>query len=85
MPTKEQRAQKAHTNLIENLAPFAALVLIAHVTQQTSALTVTGAALFFYARLVHAIVYIIGVPWIRTLAFLAGWVGILLVFLEVIF
>ena len=84
LPKWAQRAQKAHVNMVENFAAFAALILIAHVTQQTSALTVTGAALFFYARLVHAIVHILGIPWIRTLAFLAGWVGIILVFIAVI-
>ncbi len=85
LPKWAQRTQKAHSNMVENLAPFAALVLIAAVTEQASALTATGAALFFYARLIHAIVYIIGLPWIRTLAFLAGWVGILLVFIAVVF
>ena len=85
LPGWAQRAQKAHANAVENLAPFAAVVLIAHVTEQTSALTATGAALFFYSRLIHAIVHIIGIPWIRTLAFLGGWVGIILVFIAVAF
>ncbi len=85
LPKWAQRAQRAHANAVENLAPFAAVVLIAHVTGQSTALTVTGAALFFYARLIHAIVHILGIPWIRTLAFVAGWVGIILVFLALIF
>ena len=84
LPKWAQRAQKAHLNMIENFPAFAALVLIAHITQQSSAATVTGAALFFYARLVHAIVHILGIPWIRTLAFIVGWVGIVVLFFAVL-
>ncbi len=70
--------------MVENLAPFSTVVLVAHVAQISSGMTVAGAALFFYARLIHAIVFIFAVPWLRTLAFVAGWVGILLVFLEIV-
>lgn len=75
------RAQKAHANHIESLAPFVALVLIAEVTGASPGLTAIGAGLFFWARLVHYLVYAAGVPWVRTLAFTAGWVGMVLVFI----
>lgn len=74
------RARKAHANHVENLAPFAALVLIAELIGASPALTAFGAGLFFWARLVHYIVYAAGVPWARTLAFAAGWLGMVLVF-----
>lgn len=79
------RARKAHANHIENLAPFAALVLVAELTGAAAGLTALGAALFFYARLVHYILYTLGVPWLRTLAFAAGWVGMVLIFVEIFF
>ena len=70
------RARRANANLIEGLAMFTPLVLIAHVTGETSALTATGAALFFWGRVVFAVTYWLGVPWVRTLAWAASIVGI---------
>ena len=72
------RARRANANLIEGLAMFTPLVMIAHVTGENSPLTATGAALFFWGRVVFAITYWIGVPWVRTLAWAASIVGILL-------
>jgi uncharacterized MAPEG superfamily protein len=75
LPRWAERAKRAHINMAENLAPFAALVLVAHVTQSANATTALGAAIFFWARLVHAIVFIAGVPWVRTLAFTVSIIG----------
>ena len=71
-------------NLIENLVPFGALVLIAQVAGVSNAVTVLGAQLFFWARLAQAIVHIAGIPWARTTAFFVGWIGCLMIFWEVI-
>jgi uncharacterized MAPEG superfamily protein len=40
---------------------------------------VIGAEMFFYSRLVHAACYLIGIPYVRTLAFVVGLVGTLMV------
>ena len=37
--------------------------------------TALGATVFFWARLSHAILYIAGVPWLRTAAFFTGLAG----------
>jgi len=84
LPEWAQRTQRAHVNLVENLVPFAALILLAHLAGQASAATAFGAALFFWARLLHAIVHVAGIPWARTLAFTAAWVGNLIIFWEVV-
>ena len=84
LPDWAQRNQRAHMNLVENLAPFAALVLIAGIAGQTSAATAFGATLFFWARVVAAIVHIAGIPWIRTIAFAVAWLGNLIIFWEVV-
>ncbi len=76
-----QRAQRAHLNMVENLPAFAALVIIAHLTDANAA---GGAALFFWARVVHAVVHIMGLPYIRTVAFAASWVGMLIIFFSVL-
>ena len=70
-----QRAKAAHSNAIENLAVFGILILIAHVLGITSGMVTTAALLYFFARLVHFVVYTAGIPVLRTLAFVAGVVA----------
>ena len=60
------RAQRAHRNMSESLTIFAALVLVAQVAGKSNATTALGAQLFFWGRLAHAPVYVIGIPWLRT-------------------
>ncbi|MGZ0190665.1 MAG: MAPEG family protein [Alphaproteobacteria bacterium] len=69
------RMKSAHANLVENLAPFAGLVLVAHVAGLNNEMTALGAAIFFFARVAHAVLYTFGVPVARTLSFAAGLVG----------
>ncbi len=78
------RGKRAHLNLVENLAPFAALVLVAHVANIHTPMTVLGAQLFFWGRLAHAVVYLAGVPWVRTAAWAASVVGMALIFFALI-
>ena len=69
IPAWAQRARRGHANLVENLAPFAALVLAAHVSGAANATTALGATIFFWSRVAHFFVYAIGIPYVRTLAF----------------
>ena len=84
LPEWAQRCQRVHVNLIENLVPFGALVLVAQVAGVSNAATILGAQLFFWARLAQAAVHIAGIPWARTGAFFVGWIGCLIIFWEVI-
>ena len=68
-----QRLIKAHYNAIENLAVFAALVLVAHAAGISNAAIATSAMVYFWARVVHALAYTFGIPWVRTLAFTVGF------------
>lgn len=68
-----ERLRRAHANAVENLVVFGALVLSAELAGATTAATATACAVYFWARLGHAIVYALGIPWLRTLAFLAGF------------
>ena len=74
------RAQRAHSNMLENLVLFAILVLVAHAVGVSTGATRLGAALYFWGRLAHAVLYIAGIPWLRTAAFGVSVVGLLLVF-----
>ncbi|MFZ0117101.1 MAG: MAPEG family protein [Xanthobacteraceae bacterium] len=64
----------AHTNAVENLVIFAPLVLILDSLNISTAVTVLACAIFFWARLAHAILYALGVPVLRTLAFTVGFI-----------
>lgn len=69
------RLQKAHANAVENLVVFAALVGVAHAAGLTNEATVFAAQMYFWARVVHAVAYTLAWPWVRTLAFTAGFVS----------
>jgi uncharacterized MAPEG superfamily protein len=70
-----QRLMKAHANAVENLVVFATLVLVAHVLGLSSGTTATATAVYFWARVVHALAYTAAVPWVRTLAFTVGFLA----------
>ena len=78
------RLKKAHYNAIENLAPFAALVVVAHLAGVSNGMTTTGAALYFWARIFHPIGCVWLFPMARTIPFAAGWAGIAMIFIAVI-
>lgn len=67
-----QRLMKAHGNAVENLVIFAALVLTADAAGISNAAIATASIVYFWARVAHAIVYALGIPWLRTLAFAVG-------------
>jgi uncharacterized MAPEG superfamily protein len=70
-----QRLQKAHYNAVENLVLFAALVLTLNVMHRSTESTVLACAVYFWARLAHALVYALGIPVLRTLAFTVGFLA----------
>lgn len=84
LPAWAQRSTRVHANLVENLAPFAALVLVAQAAGVANEITALGAAIFFWARIVHAVVFTLGIPWLRTLAFAVSWVGMVIIFIELV-
>ena len=67
------KMKAAHANAAENLVVFAALVLIADAANVSNATTVLACQLYFWARLVHLLSYTFAIPWVRTLAFAAGF------------
>ena len=73
------RAKRAHLNMLENMVLFSALVLIAVVAQKTNATTAMGALIFFWARLIYAVIYLLGIPWARTLAWFVSVIGMVMV------
>lgn len=84
VPLWVQRANRVHLNSVETFAPFAALVLVAHVSGGASAMTAIWAAVFFWARIAHAVIYMFGIPYLRTVAFTIGFVAVIGLFWEVV-
>ena len=78
------RAARAHHNMIENLVLFAALVLVAVIAGKTNATTLLGAQIFFWARVAHAVIYVAGIPWLRTATWVVSVVGLALIFFQLV-
>ena len=76
------RAQRAHLNMLESLVVFAILLLVANATGRLSETTALGANLFFWGRLAYAVVYLAGIPWLRTLIWGVSVAGLLLILAE---
>lgn len=70
-----QRLQRAHMNAVENLVIFATLVLILQAMKHSTMSTAIACAVYFWARLAHAVIYWAGIPVLRTLAFAVGFLA----------
>lgn len=70
-----EKMKAAHYNAVENLVVFAALVLVANAAGVSNDTTVMACQLYFWARLVHVLAYTFAIPWVRTVAFAAGFAG----------
>ena len=67
------RMMFAHDNAVENLIIFAPLVLILNDLDYSTTSTALACAVYFWSRVAHLIVYTLGLPVFRTLAFLVGF------------
>lgn len=84
VPLWGKRADRTYLNAVEVFAPFAALVIVAQLTGKANAMTAFWATCFFWFRLTHAVVYLFGIPYIRTLVFTLGFVAVAGIFWELI-
>ncbi len=78
------RIQRAKINLIENLMLFAPVSILGELMQVNHSLVNVGAIIFFVSRIVHAVTYIAGISVIRTISWLTGLVGCVLIGLAVV-
>ena len=76
------RAERAHANLVENLAPFAVLVLVANVAGMANYWTALGSQLFLWGRVAHVVVYTAGWIGVRTAVFLVGLAGEVMILIQ---
>jgi uncharacterized MAPEG superfamily protein len=78
------RLANAHRNAIENLVVFAPLALSVHVLGIGTPLTATAAAMFFWSRFAHALIYAFGIPLLRTIAFVVGFAAQAILLLRIL-
>ena len=79
-----QRMKKAHYNSVENLVMFGTLVLMLNALSISNEMTVMACNVYFWARLVHYVVYSVGIPWLRTLSFTVGWLCVVSLLLQLL-
>ncbi len=73
------QATRVHHNMLESLVLFAVAIIVAKLVNVSNAMTVLGAMLFFWGRVAHAVIYLIGIPWLRTAAWAVSIVGLLMI------
>jgi uncharacterized MAPEG superfamily protein len=78
------RAQRAHHNMLENLLLFAVLVLVTETMNRNNVMTGYGALLFFAARVIYAVIYVIGLPWLGTGMWVISAIGLIVIFLQLV-
>ncbi len=78
------RASRAHHNMLESLAVFAPLVLVAVLAGKNDAATGFGAQLFFWGRLAYAPAYVIGIPGLRTALWGISFAGLVQILLQLL-
>lgn len=84
-PLWAQRAKRAHLNMVETLPAFIAVVIAAAFLPDRVDGDFVGhwAMIFYYARVVHYIVYSLGIPFLRTPSYLVSWAAILAIGVQV--
>ena len=71
------RATRASHNFLETFPFFAAAVLAVMLLQRSSPHTAMGSELYFWARAAYLPIYIIGIPYVRTLVWAVSFWGVL--------
>jgi uncharacterized MAPEG superfamily protein len=78
------RLMRAQANLYETLPLFAIVVIVAHLARRDDAIVDVAAWAYLAARVVYVPLYALGVPLLRTLAFLTGLTAILVILARIL-
>ena len=71
------RAERAFRNFLETFAFFAAAVLAVALTHKSDASSLLGAQIYVWARMAYLPIYLVGIPYLRTLVWAASFWGML--------
>jgi len=72
------RFERAYYNMLETFPVFVALVLTIHVTESWSTTSALAVKLYFWARVVYIPLYVSGIPYLRSIAWVVSMVGIVM-------
>jgi len=72
------RFERAYYNMLETFPVFAALVLIIQVTESWTSTSAIAVQLYFWARVVYIPLYVVGIPFLRTITWFVSMIGILM-------
>jgi len=78
------RADRTARNTLENFVLFAAIALVAQAAGVTDPLVASGATLFFWSRVAYVAVYYAGIAWVRTVVWLAGIIGLVMMIIPLL-
>lgn len=78
------RLTRAFANFRESFPLFSAAAIALVVMGEAGALSAWGSILYVAARVAYVPLYVIGVPWLRTLVWAAGLGGMLMVLAEAV-
>lgn len=76
------RLERALNNLLETYPAFIALALALAVTGKVGGIAAIGAWLWLVARIVYAVLYATGTPVVRTIAWFASLVGLVMMLIR---
>ena len=78
------RLDRAKNNMLEALPFFLGLAMLSLVRFGDTGPAVNGALVFLIARIVYVPAYISGVPWLRSIVWLAGNAGLIMMLLPLL-
>jgi uncharacterized MAPEG superfamily protein len=73
------RLDRAYRNFLETFVFFAAAVLLTHALGKSTHNSVLGAQIYLWARVLYVPAYAFGIPYLRTIIWVASLVGIMMV------
>lgn len=78
------RAERAFRNLMETYPAFIGLALALVITGQAGGLGAAGAVVWFIARVAYVPLYVLGIPYIRSLVWVGSIAGLLMMLIELL-
>ncbi|MDH5798155.1 MAG: MAPEG family protein [Paracoccaceae bacterium] len=82
LSTGAARMKRAADNAIHALALFAPAVLILNAQGVSTTGTIMAAQIFLIVRILHPVIYYLGIPWLRTLVWLCGFLATAWLYLQ---
>ncbi len=79
VPAWVDRADRAQRNHLDNLAMTAAVILIAFVAGKTDQVTAIASIVLVVFRVSHGIIYMLGIPKVRSLLYFGALLALLVI------